>query len=203
MENNTSIRLRDQKINFHNQPSNQHSKIAPVLVLGATALCTSMAHAVTPTYQAVANYFTGPGMCITGGEGALGVRQAGNVFAPQALPGGPWNCDNLSGGEGGAFQTGVENLLNGGTFQQTQNGLRAIANEEVITMGTLNVEISGAQMHNLTAHVQGLHQGGLGMRQPSIPAITISSSTRSGGSRRTISKACSPLDVVVTERELS
>jgi outer membrane autotransporter protein len=148
------------------------------ILMGLALLTSPVSHALTPTQQAVANYFTNPNLCTNAGGppppivgdpelAAINTPGPANVFLPALVGSGGYDCSSLGPG---VFQTGIETLLNAPAPFDTETALQGLAFEEVITMGTLNIEVNGAQMANLIAHVEGLHQGSIHMRYPSIPA---------------------------------
>jgi len=188
MDNNNLISLHysTKKLNKPRQTIN-FAKIAPLIFMGVSTLSHNVTFAITPTQQAVADYFTDNSVCTTSGGygGGMGyggaaesvpsgniknIAGAGSVGTQAVLNGGSYDCSSLSSGGANLFQTGIETMLNTGTTLQTNALLQALAFEEVITMGTLNIEVNGIQMNNLAVHVAGLHQGGVGMRYPSLPA---------------------------------
>jgi len=184
------LRNKNNKSQFNTTKFNVKLTKASVLMM----TCVSMFYmnasfAITPTQQAVANYFANsvctPGIIAAESSPIVARSLSNNSVRTNNINAQGYNtanydCSSLSGTA--LFQNGIENMLNNGSTVSTNNFLSAIAFEEVITMGTLNVEINGAQMNHIVAHVAGLHQGGLGMRYPSLPAQKLAQSgTPTGG----------------------
>lgn len=184
------LRNKKNKSQFNTSKFNlKHIKTSVLTMTCISMLSVNTSFAITPTQQAVANYFANS-VCTPGfiaAEGAPVVARSlsnnsvrSNNINGQSYNTGNYNCSSLSGTA--LFQNGIENMLNNGTTASTNNFLSAIAFEEVITMGTLNVEVNGAQMDNIVVHIAGLHQGGIGMRYPSLPAQQLAQSgTPTGG----------------------
>jgi len=174
------------------------SHIANYFIIGACILTPSIASALNPSQQAVVDYFTNNSLCTDGGgfngeERVLGKSTTESfgkqINAPGISPllvsgGGSYDCSKLGGG---AFQTGVELLLNDPGIE-INSVLQGLAAEEVITMGTMNIEIGGIQMTNLNTHVAGLHQGSQGMRYASLPAKKLSANGLKTGGAASASK---------------
>jgi len=191
------------------------SRIAPLVIMCASTLIPNVTYALNPSQQAIVNYFTNSALCTSGGYGGSipAGGYGGSIPAQQpvfgeALPrntgisntnkqirltgssaflvpgGGSYSCPSLGGG---AFQTGVELLLNSSAIN-TNAVLQGLAAEEVISMGTMNIEINGIQMTNLNAHVSGLHQGSMGMRYAAIPAKKLTANGLKTGGAASASK---------------
>ncbi len=178
-----------------------HVSLASIFVFSLSMMASTASHALTPTQQAVMNYFTNPSLCrpVTLEEDAeepidekkkgelSGFGTSNKIFRsefpdPLAVTDGAYECSNLRTADGEIhFQAGIERLLNSPESLNLEEVLLGLAFEEVITMGTLNVEINGAHMANLNAHVDDLHQGSIGMRHPSVSAKDLSQSKQTGG----------------------
>lgn len=193
-----------------NQQKNQQvvkfARIAPLIIMGASALTPNITYALNPSQQAIVNYFTNSSLCSTSGgyggpagyggqpvivgESTSGVTGAikqvnrSGVSTFLVPGGGSYSCPSLGGG---TFQTGVETLLNSSAIN-TNAVLQGLAAEEVITMGTMNIEINGIQMNNLNAHVNGLHQGSMGMRFAALPAKKLAANGQKTGGGASASK---------------
>jgi len=165
------------------------TRFAPAVLLGLGLIGSNASYALTPTQQAVTDYFTDPSICspVTGGgEAPIGdgkgdgfslAERSSNVFLSES-----YECSNLRSPEGEIhFQSGIERLLNSPETLDLDAALLGLAFEEVITMGTLNVEINGAHMANLNAHVDDLHTGSIGMRHPSVSTSQLSKIKQAGG----------------------
>ena len=155
--------------------------LASTALLSLGLLGSQASFAFNPTEQAVINYLTDPTLCTPttgGGGGDFSLAESGsNVFATALVGDSNYDCSNLSG----ALQTGVERLLNSPETLDVNAVLQGLAFEEVITMGTLNVEVNSAHMSNIMTHVDGLHHGTMGIRFPSLPKSKIPATRQRGG----------------------
>lgn len=172
--------------------------LTPVILLGFGLVGSHASHALTPPQQAVMDYFTNPSVCtpVTSGgpapipdppdgkKGKLSSGKTGNRIIseiPVVDPTG-FECSNLVSPDGQThFQSGIERLLNNPDSLDIDAALSGLAFEEVITMGTLNVEVNGAHMANLNAHLDDLHSGSIGMRQGPGSGRQLSKIKSSGG----------------------
>ena len=129
-----------------------YSKFIKTILLASCFLC-QQSIAANPTQQAVLDYFSHPDICIVndGSYDCFGRDFIGSVFENDY-----WGDIGVLLGLGLSPDPELQSAA-----------LTEYAYEELISMGTFNIELSSLHIKNLSAHIEGLHQNSIGIRHAS------------------------------------
>ena len=129
------------------------TKFIKIILLASCFLC-QQALAANPTQQAVLDYFSHPDVCVEN-DGTF------DCFGRDFLIGSSFEND-FWGDIGALLELGLNpdpELL--------PTALLEYAYDELVTMGTFNIELSSLHIKNISAHIEGMHQNSIGLRHAS------------------------------------